>query len=88
VRDVGGQIGGEAQRLFQVYSAGNFIETACDTRHFQIREPKYGKSPDTPLAVTLQRRISAEDAYFKVIRDGRGESLRNAFQALPDPAIP
>ena len=32
--------------------------------------------------------IGADDAYFKVIRDCWGESLRNAFHALPDPSIP
>jgi putative proteasome-type protease len=40
------------------------------------------------LAITLHRSITADDAYFKVIRDGWGESLRNAFHALPDPSIP
>src|SRR5688572_9368017 len=127
---IGGQISGEAQRLFQVYSAGNFIETTPDTRYFQIGESKYGKpiidrvvKADTPLpavakcalismdstirsnlsvgmpldlaivrrdslAITLHKSISADDDYFKVIRDGWGESLRNAFHALPDPAIP
>ncbi len=127
---VGGQIGGEAMRLFQVYSAGNFIETTADTRYFQIGEAKYGKpiidrvvKADTSiaaaakcalismdstirsnlsvgmpldlailrrdaLAISLHRSIGADDAYFKVIRDGWGESLRNAFHALPDPPIP
>jgi putative proteasome-type protease len=40
------------------------------------------------LAISLHRSIGTEDAYFKVIRDGWGESLRNAFHALPDPSIP
>jgi len=40
------------------------------------------------LGVALHRSIGADDAYFKVIRDGWGESLRNAFHALPDPSIP
>jgi putative proteasome-type protease len=40
------------------------------------------------LGIALHRNITAEDAYFKVIRDGWGESLRNAFHALPDPSIP
>ncbi len=40
------------------------------------------------LAVSLHRSIGTDDAYFKVIRDGWGESLRNAFHALPDPSIP
>jgi len=40
------------------------------------------------LQISLHRSIGPEDAYFKVIRDGWGESLRNAFYALPDPPIP
>lgn len=40
---VGGQIGGERPRLFNVYAAGNFIETCSETPYFQIGETKYGK---------------------------------------------
>ncbi|MEJ2026923.1 MAG: peptidase, partial [Limibacillus sp.] len=40
---LGGQIGKERPRLFQVYSAGNFIEAGPDTPFFQIGEHKYGK---------------------------------------------
>ena len=40
---VGGQIEGEPLRLFEVYSAGNFIECGADTPYFQIGEAKYGK---------------------------------------------
>jgi putative proteasome-type protease len=40
---VGGQINGEAPRLFHVYAAGNFIEATPDTTYFQIGESKYGK---------------------------------------------
>jgi len=40
---VGGQIDGEAQRLFLVYSEGNFIEATPETPYFQIGETKYGK---------------------------------------------
>ena len=39
----GGQIKGEGLRLFQVYSAGNFIEATAETPYFQIGEAKYGK---------------------------------------------
>lgn len=39
---VGGQICGERQRLFNIYSEGNFIE-AHETPYFQIGESKYGK---------------------------------------------
>ena len=40
---VGGQITGEAPRLFDVYSEGNFIEATPETCYFQIGESKYGK---------------------------------------------
>lgn len=39
----GGQIEGEEPRLFNVYSAGNFIEATAETPYFQIGESKYGK---------------------------------------------
>ncbi|TFV88134.1 peptidase [Oxalobacteraceae bacterium OM1] len=39
----GGQIGGERCRLFQIYSAGNFIEAHDENTYFQIGEAKYGK---------------------------------------------
>ncbi|NBN77211.1 peptidase [Microvirga tunisiensis] len=40
---VGGQIAGEAPRLFQIYSAGNFMEASERTPFLQIGETKYGK---------------------------------------------
>ena len=40
---VGGQVLGEAPRLFMVYPQGNFIESTTDTPFFQIGESKYGK---------------------------------------------
>ncbi len=40
---VGGQIRGEPQRLFHIYSEGNFIEAAPEMPYFQIGESKYGK---------------------------------------------
>ena len=53
---VAGQRKGGKQRLFLVYSAGNFIEATDDTCYFQIGEHKYGKpildrvvTPDTSL---------------------------------------
>ncbi len=39
----GGQIGDEEPRLFNIYSAGNFIEATPETPYFQIGESKYGK---------------------------------------------
>ncbi|MFN3233690.1 MAG: peptidase [Alphaproteobacteria bacterium] len=40
---LGGQIRGRGLRLFQIYSAGNFIEASRQTPFFQIGETKYGK---------------------------------------------
>ena len=40
---LGGQIQAERCRLFQVYSAGNFIESHDENTYFQIGEAKYGK---------------------------------------------
>jgi putative proteasome-type protease len=40
---LGGQIKGRSMRLFQIYSAGNFIEATTDTPFLQIGEHKYGK---------------------------------------------
>jgi putative proteasome-type protease len=52
---VGGQIRGEAPRLFQVYSAGNFVEASDRTPFLQIGETKYGK----PI---LDRALSANSS--------------------------
>jgi putative proteasome-type protease len=40
---LGGQIKGEAPRLFHLYPQGNFIEAGRETNYFQIGETKYGK---------------------------------------------
>lgn len=40
---LGGQIKGEAPRLFNIYAQGNFIEASAETPYFQIGEVKYGK---------------------------------------------
>jgi len=48
----GGQIKGEAMRLFEVYAAGNFIEATPETPYFQIGESKYGK-PVLDRVITL-----------------------------------
>jgi putative proteasome-type protease len=39
----GGQVKGERCRLFQIYAAGNFIESHNENTYFQIGESKYGK---------------------------------------------
>jgi len=40
---LGGQIKGRRMRLFQIYSAANYIEATQDTPFLQIGEHKYGK---------------------------------------------
>ena len=49
----GGQIKGEAPRLFMIYAAGNFIECGDDAPYIQIGETKYGK-PILDRVVTRQ----------------------------------
>jgi putative proteasome-type protease len=58
---VGGQIAGEEQRLFMVYSEGNFIEATPETPYFQIGEVKYGK----PI---LDRVIKAETSLEEAVK--------------------
>jgi putative proteasome-type protease len=40
---LGGQIRGDAPRLFRIYSVGNFIEASDQTPYLQTGETKYGK---------------------------------------------
>jgi putative proteasome-type protease len=40
---VGGQVHGEAPRLFMVYPQGNFIEATRETNYLQLGETRYGK---------------------------------------------
>lgn len=124
---LGGQIKGRNLRLFQLYSAGNFIEATPDTPYLQIGEHKYGKpildrvvradmaledgvkvvliSMDSTLRsnlsvglpidllvyrrdslrVGLRRRLTEEDAYLRLVRDGWSSALREAYQRLPRP---
>ncbi len=69
---LGGQINGEAMRLFQVYSAGNFIEATPETPYFQVGESKYGKpvldrviSPTTPLDEAAKCALVSMDSTLK-----------------------
>jgi putative proteasome-type protease len=68
----GGQIQGEGMRLFQVYSAGNFIEATTETPYFQVGESKYGKpvldrvlTPDTPLDEAAKCALVSMDSTLK-----------------------
>ncbi|TXK65842.1 peptidase [Alkalisalibacterium limincola] len=53
---LGGQLHGRTVRLFQIYSAGNFIEATGDTPFLQIGEHKYGK-PILDRAVTSETNL-------------------------------
>jgi putative proteasome-type protease len=68
----GGQIKGEAMRMFLVYSAGNFIEATRETCFFQIGESKYGKpildrvlTPGTPLDEAAKCALVSMDSTLK-----------------------
>jgi putative proteasome-type protease len=68
----GGQISGEAMRLFLVYSAGNFIEATRETCYFQVGESKYGKpvldrmiTPATPLDEAAKCALVSMDSTLK-----------------------
>ncbi len=69
---VGGQIAGEAPRLFHVYPQGNFIESSEETRYFQIGETKYGKpiidrvvQRETPLAEVAKCLLVSFDSTMR-----------------------
>jgi putative proteasome-type protease len=69
---LGGQIRGEAPRLFLVYSTGNFIEATPETCYFQIGEAKYGKPvldrilvPATSLAEATKCALVSIDSTLK-----------------------
>ena len=68
----GGQIRNEGMRLFQMYSAGNFIEATSETPYFQVGESKYGKpvldrviTPDTPLDEAAKCALVSMDSTLK-----------------------
>ena len=68
----GGQIRGEATRLFHVYAAGNFIEATPENPYFQIGESKYGKpiidrvlSPSTSLGEAAKCALVSMDSTLR-----------------------
>lgn len=67
-----GQRRGGEMRLFQIYSAGNFIEATDDTPFLQIGEHKYGKPildrvirPDTPLDDAIKAALVSMDSTLR-----------------------
>lgn len=68
----GGQVRGEKPRLFNIYSAGNFIETTPETCYLQIGESKYGKpildrvvNFQTPLNIGTKCALISMDSTLK-----------------------
>lgn len=68
----GGQIKGERCRLFQMYAAGNFIESHDENPYFQIGEAKYGKpiidrviTPATPLDEAAKCALISMDSTLR-----------------------
>ena len=69
---IGGQVAGEPQRLFLVYSEGNFIEATAETPFFQIGETKYGKpvldrfvQPETTLVNAIKCALVSLDSTVR-----------------------
>ncbi len=69
---VSGQIKGEGPRLFQIYSAGNFVEASGRAPFLQIGETKYGKpildralTPDTSLDEAAKLTLLSFDATVR-----------------------
>lgn len=76
----GGQIGTEECRLFQVYSAGNFIEAGHECPYFQIGEAKYGK----PILDRVLRPETSLDEAAKCALISMDSTLRsNISVGLP-----
>ena len=77
---LGGQIRGEAPRLFSIYSAGNFIEATPDNTYFQIGESKYGK----PIIDRVIRRTSSLNQAAKCALISMESTIRsNLSVGLP-----
>jgi putative proteasome-type protease len=69
---LGGQIQGRRMRLFEIYSAGNFIEASVETPFHQIGEHKYGKpildralSYDTGIADGVKLALVSMDSTVR-----------------------
>ncbi|RCX30249.1 proteasome-type protease [Thioalbus denitrificans] len=76
---VGGQIAGEAPRLFNVYSQGNFIEATLDTPYFQIGESKYGK----PILDRVITRETPLDDAVKCVLISFDSTIRSNISVGP-----
>jgi len=70
---LGGQIAGGPLQLFQIYSAGNFIESTPDTPYLQIGENKYGK----PILDRVARYQTPLDGAIKLSLISLDSTLRS-----------
>jgi putative proteasome-type protease len=77
---IGGQVQDERQRLFHIYSEGNFIEATSETPYFQIGEIKYGK-PIIDRVITS--RTSLMDAAKCVLVSFDSTMRSNVSVGLP-----
>lgn len=76
----GGQVKGERCRLFNIYSAGNFIESHDQTTYFQIGEAKYGK----PILDRVINPLTRLDQAAKCVLISMDSTLRsNISVGLP-----
>jgi putative proteasome-type protease len=69
---IGGQIGSQRMRVFQIYAAGNYIEASSVNPYLQIGEAKYGKpiidrvlTPDTPLDEAAKCALISMDSTLR-----------------------
>ncbi len=77
---LGGQIRGEAPRLFRLYAEGNFIEAGDQTPYFQTGETKYGK-PIIDWAIT--RSTTLNDAAKCVLVSFESTMRSNLSVGMP-----
>lgn len=77
---LGGQIAGSELHLFQIYSAGNFIEATPDAPYLQIGEHKYGK----PILERVCRHETPPEEGIKLVLISMDSTLRsNLAVGLP-----
>lgn len=77
---VAGQVGAGKQRLFMVYSAGNYVESSPDTPFFQLGEHKYGK----PILDRVAKYDTSIEDAVKLVLISMDSTLRsNLTVGLP-----
>jgi len=76
---VAGQIAGESHRLFQIYSAGNFVEAVGRTQFLQLGETKYGK----PILDRALNQASGLDEAAKLALLSFDATIRSNLSVAP-----